>query len=301
MSGQTKTHSSIRDEGFERDLSRRKRLGEAFMWVCLFATLIGIVALLVLLVDVATQAMGWLTPQFLTSYPSRFPERAGILSSFVGSIYMMLLVALFAFPIGVGAAIYLEEYNDRGWLSTFIEVNIANLAGVPSIVYGLLGLVVFVRFLGLGRSLLAGALTMTLLILPIIIIASREAIRAVPLSIRQAAYGLGATRWQVIQSHVLPLAFPGILTGTILALSRAIGETAPLITIGALTFIAFLPDSLLAPFSVMPIQIFNWTSRPQADFQHVAAAGIVLLLIVLLTMNSIAIWLRYRWQKKVTW
>lgn len=295
------TSSSIHDEAFKQALTARQRWGNQMRWVALAATLVGLIALVVLIVDVLTDSWGWLTPTFLTSFPSRFPRNAGMLSAIVGSIYMMILVAVVAFPIGLGAAIYLEEYSDKGRLSQLIELNINNLAGVPSIVYGLLGLAVFVRFFGLGRSLLAGALTMSLLILPIIIVASREAIRAVPLSIRQAAFGLGASRWQVVRDHVLPLAFPGIMTGTILGLSRAIGETAPLITIGALTFIAFLPTSIFDPFTVMPIQIFNWTSRPQADFQHIAAAGIVVLLVILLTMNSIAIILRNNARKKVNW
>jgi phosphate transport system permease protein len=286
---------------FHANVQARRRWGGIFSALALCATLAGIVALVVLLVQVYLQSLGWLDWQFITSFPSRFAEKAGILSSLVGSVYMVLLVALFSFPVGVAAAIYLEEYATRNWLTDLIQTNIANLAGVPSIVYGLLGLGIFVRTLGMGRSLLAGSLTMSLLVLPTIIIASREAIRAVPPSLRQAALAVGSTQWQAIWHHVLPQAFPGILTGTILALSRAIGETAPLITIGALTYIAFLPKNVLDQFTVLPIQVFNWTSRPQEDFRHIAAAGIVVLLIVLLSANTVAIVLRNRFQKRVNW
>ncbi len=286
---------------FRRQLASRKRWGRAFAALCLLATVAGLVVLTVLLTDVFQKSQGWLDTQFLSSFPSRRPEKAGILSALAGSIWLVILTALFSFPVGVAAAIYLEEYAPRNWLTSLIQTNIANLAGVPSIVYGLLGLGVFVRSLGLGRSLLAGALTMSLLILPTIIIASREAIRAVPPSLRHAAFALGSTRWQTVWHHVLPVAFSGILTGTVLALSRAIGETAPLITIGALTYIAFLPDNALSPFTVLPIQIFNWTSRPQQEFRSLAAAGIVVLLIVLLSANATALFLRDRFQKRVNW
>jgi len=290
-----------RNDLFRTNVRARRRWGGIFSALALIATLIGIVALAVLLAQVYAQSLGWLDWQFITSFPSRFPEKAGILSSLVGSVYMVLLVALFSFPVGVAAAIYLEEYATRNWLTDLIQTNIANLAGVPSIVYGLLGLGIFVRTLGMGRSLLAGSLTMSLLVLPTIIIASREAIRAVPPSLRQAALAVGSTQWQAIWHHVLPQAFPGILTGTILALSRAIGETAPLITIGALTYIAFLPKNVMDQFTVLPIQVFNWTSRPQEDFRHIAAAGIVVLLVVLLSANTLAILLRNRFQKRVNW
>ena len=260
--------------------------------------MVGLVVLAVLIVDVLAKSRGWLDWQFLTSFPSRRPEKAGILSALAGSIWLVGITAIISFPVGVAAAIYLEEYAPQNWVTSLIQTNLANLAGVPSIVYGLLGLAVFVRALGLGRSLLAGALTMGLLILPTIIIAAREAIRAVPPSLRHASLALGGTRWQTVRGVVLPLAFPGILTGTILALSRAIGETAPLITIGALTYIAFLPDGPMSPFTVLPIQIFNWTSRPQEEFRHLAAAGIVVLLIVLLSANAVAILLRDRLQKR---
>lgn len=269
-----------------------------FQAVALASMVFTIGVLITLVVDVCMDGLMRLNWQFLTSFPSRKPELAGILSALVGSACLIILTALFAFPLGVGAAIYLEEYAPKNWLSQIIEINIANLAGVPSIIYGLLGLEVFVRAMRMERSLLAGGATMALLVLPIIIISSREAIRAVPLSIREAAYALGATRWATIRHQVLPMALPGILTGTILALSRAIGEAAPLITIGALTYIAFLPDSPLSPFTALPIQIFNWVSRPQKGFFTDAAAGIIVLLIVLLLMNAVAIWLRNRYQKK---
>ena len=286
------------DLEFRQRLARRKRVGRFFAAVAFAATLVGLIVLAVLLLDVLTKSRGWLNWQFLTSFPSRFPQKAGILSAFVGSLWLVGLTAIIAFPIGVAAAIYLEEYAPQNWITNLIQINISNLAGVPSIVYGLLGLGIFVRGLMLGRSLLAGALTMSLLILPTIIIASREAIRAVPVSLRHASLALGGTRWQTVWYTVLPMSFPGILTGTILALSRAVGETAPLITIGALTYIAFLPENIFSQFTVLPIQIFNWTSRPQAEFRLLAAAGIVVLLAVLLTANAIAIILRDRLQKR---
>jgi phosphate transport system permease protein len=264
------------------------------------ATLVIVLATLAaLLLDAFVDGAGRLSWQFLTSFPSRKPEEAGILAALVGTTYLMILTAVFALPIGIGSAIYLEEYAKHGWFSRVVEINIANLAGVPSIIYGLLGLELFVRAMGFDRSLLAGGLTMALLVLPIIIIAGRESLRAVPPSIREASYALGASRWQTIRYQVLPLAFPGILTGLILALSRAIGEAAPLITIGALTYIAFLPDGLLAPFTALPIQIFNWVSRPQKGFFAAAAAGIIVLLVVLLLMNSLAVYLRQRYQRRL--
>ncbi len=276
---------------------RRRLKGDVFLWVCFVATLVGVVLLAVLLIDILRQGLGRLSADFLTSYPSRFPERAGIKSALWGTIWTVSFTGLLSFPLGVGAAIYLEEYAPRTWLTRVIETNIANLAGVPSIVYGVLGLAVFVRGMALGRSVLAGAATLALLILPIVIISAQEAIRAVPPSIRDAGLGIGATKWQTLRLLVLPIAFPGILTGMILALSRAIGETAPLIMIGALTFVAFTPDTPLDPFTVLPIQIFNWVSRPQAGFHELAAAAIIVLLIALLSMNALAIVLRNRLQK----
>ncbi len=283
------------------DLIRRRRIGRVFELVCLVTAVGGVAVLAVLLADVIVDGAGWLNRTFFTRPPSRIPTRAGILPALAGTIWLMSLVALISFPLGVAAAVYLEEYAQKGWLQTIIQTNIANLAGVPSIVYGILGLAVFVRWMGGltgGRSVLSGALTISLLILPVLIIAAQEAIRAVPNSIRDASYGLGATKWQTVRHHVLPNALPGILTGTILALSRAIGETAPLIMIGALTFIAFTPDGPRDAFTVLPIQIFNWASRPQDDFRHLAAAAIIVLLVLLLSMNALAIWLRNRYQKE---
>jgi phosphate transport system permease protein len=283
-----------------------KWLDETFRAFAFFSTLIGILVLCLLLADVLKDGLPRLSWKFITSFPSRRAEEAGILPALVGSAMLLVLTALFAFPVGVAAGIYLEEYAPDNPFTRFIELNIANLAGVPSIIYGLLGLEIFVRAMrGItgGRSILSGALTMALLVLPVIIVSSREAIRAVPKSIREAGYALGATKWQVVRDQVLPVAMPGILTGTILALSRAIGESAPLITIGALTFIAFLPPlslkALQSPFTVLPIQIFNWVSRPQEAFQANAAAAIIVLLLLLLSMNAAAIYLRNRFQQRL--
>ncbi len=286
-------------EHFSPRLAARRRNGTIFKWLCFGATIFAIVMLVILLVDVTSDGLRWLSIDFLTRYPSRIPARAGIKSAILGTLWMMGLTASISFPLGVGAAIYLEEYAPANWFSRLLQTNIANLAGVPSIVYGILGLTVFVRFFGFQRSVLAGAATLSLLVLPVVIIASQEAIRAVPRSLREGAYGLGATRWQMIRHQVLPVAMPGILTGTILSLSRAIGETAPLIMIGALTFIAFPPTSPMSPFTVLPIQIFNWASRPQADFHDLAAAAIVVLLVILLAMNATAILLRNRLRKQL--
>ena len=281
----------------QRRLARRKRIGKLFAVCSAASTLLGLAFLAVLLFDIFRDGLPWLDWQFLTSFPSRFPEESGILSALVGSLYVIILTALFALPLGVGAAVYLEEYAPKSPLTSLLNINIANLAGTPSIVYGLLGLGLFVNGLRLGKSVLAGALTLTLLVLPLTIMAAREAIRAVPDSIRQAAYALGATRWQVIRHHVLPYALPGILTGLILAISRAIGETAPLIMLGALQYVPFLPRNLLDYFTVLPIQIFNWVSRPQREFHEIAAAGIIVLLIVLLMLNATAILLRNKYQR----
>lgn len=277
---------------------RRKLAEKAFVGLCIAAVVLPLIILMVLVTDVAIDSIGRLNWDFLSSYPSRKAEQAGILPGLVGSIYLIALTAAIALPIGVGAAVYLEEYSRRGWLASLIEINIANLAGVPSIIYGLLGLELFVRTIGLGRSLLAGACTMALLILPIVIMASREALRTVPLSIREGAYALGATRWQIVRQVVLPMAFPGILTGAILSVSRAIGEAAPLLVVGALAYIAFLPDGVASPFTVLPIQIFNWVSRPQREFLDNAAAGIVVLLLTMVALNGLAIYLRNRLQKR---
>lgn len=282
---------------FNERIQARRRAGLALSIVLFLATLFGLVVLLTLLVDVAVSGARWLDADFLTSYPSRFPERAGIKSAIVGSLWMIGLTAAMAVPIGVASAVYLEEYAPRHWFFRLVQVNIANLAGVPSVLYGILGLALFVRTFALGRSLLAGAMTMALLTLPVVIIGTQEALRAVPGGLRESAYALGATRWQVVWSHLLPVAAPGILTAVILSLSRAIGEAAPLLIIGALSFVAFTPTSVMDGFTVLPIQIFNWTARPQADFQGLAAAAIVVLMVLLLAMNLSAILLRNYFEK----
>jgi len=277
-------------------VSRNERL---FSLLGLFVCFLALVLLSTLIIDILVDGLGRLKPEFLTNFPSRRAEKAGVASALVGSIYLLLLTAVFSLPFGIGAALYLEEYSERNWWSRFVEVNIANLAGVPSIIYGILGLQVFVRVLKLDRSLLAGALTLSLLILPVIIIASREAIRRVPPLLREAAFALGASRWEVVRDHVLPNALPGMMTGCILAFSRAIGETAPLITIGALTYVAFLPDSLFSPFTALPIQSYNWLSRPQTAFHENAAAAILVLLTILLAMNLIAVFIRAKFERRL--
>jgi len=269
-----------------------------FQAVLLFALLVGLLTLLVLLVDVFRDGAGRLSGDFLSSLDSRFAARAGIKPALIGTLWLMGLVAAISFPIGVGAAVYLEEFAPKNKFTSFIEVNIANLAGVPSIVYGLLGLAAFVRFMHMGRTILAGALTLVLLILPVIIVSARESLRAVPDSIRHGAVAVGATTIQAVWHHTLPSAIPGIMTGMILGLSRAIGETAPLITMGALTYVNFVPAGPLDRFTAMPIQIFNWTSRPQSAFQEVAAAGILMLLGVLLVMNALAVFLRNKYERR---
>ncbi|OGQ35239.1 MAG: phosphate ABC transporter, permease protein PstA [Deltaproteobacteria bacterium RIFCSPHIGHO2_12_FULL_43_9] len=279
---------------------RSGRLLESILKVVsLLAVIIPLLILTFFLITVFLDGESRLVPQFLTSYPSYKPEDAGILPALVGSIYLIILTSVIAVPIGVGSAIYLEEYGNGGWLDNLIEINISNLAGVPSILYGLLGLELFVRALSMGRSLLAGAFTMALLVLPIVITASREALRAVPSSLREASYALGASRWETIWQVVLPMSASGILTGVILSVCRAMGETAPLIFLGALTYLAFLPDSPMSPFTALPIQIFNWISRPQAGFAENAAAGIVVLMVVLLLLNGIAIYFRNKMQKRI--
>ncbi|MEX0837488.1 MAG: phosphate ABC transporter permease PstA [Gemmatimonadota bacterium] len=278
---------------------RRRRAGVLFKWLCGSATMVGVVALAVLLVDVAVDGLPRIEPGFFTAFASRLPEQAGIKAALAGSLWILALTALISFPVSVAAAIYLEEYAARNWVTRIIQTNIANLAGIPSIVYGILGLALFVRALGLDRSVISGALTLSLLVMPVIIIAAQEAIRAVPSTLREAAYGLGATRWQVVSTQVLPMAMPGILTGTILALSRAVGETAPLIMVGAVGFIAFTPSGPTDRFTVLPLQIYSWISRPQVEFHALAAAGIVVLLGVLLTLNAVAIVLRNRYQTRI--
>ena len=263
----------------------------------ILAMLLGLSTLGALIYDVLSDGAGRLSWQFLTSYPSRRAEDAGVLAALAGTLYVITLTAAIAIPVGVAAAVYLEEYGTRGRLARIIEINIANLAGVPSIIYGLLGLGLFVRMMNMGPSVIAGACTLALLALPVVILSTREALRAVPKSLREGSYALGATKWQTVWHQVIPAAFPSILTGLILALSRTIGETAPLITLGALTYVPFVPDSIWSPFTVLPIQIFNWVSRPQVEFAENAAAGIIVLLLVLLLMNATAIALRDRLQR----
>lgn len=323
---------------FKDDLDKRQRRARIWQTILLACTLLGILVLTVMIVEIVVDGAGWLRPTLFNNNHSRFPEKAGMNSAIFGSIYNVLLTALFCFPLGVAAAIYLEEYAPKSRLTNFINININNLAGVPSIVYGMLGLTVFGRMFGLfapesplvnflnlpieagnvgglrfnlfgipgliihlpfGRSLVAGAMTMSLLILPTVIISSREAIRAVPTSIREAAYGLGATRWQMIRTQVLPVSFPGILTGIILAMGRALGETAPLIIMGAFMYVPFLPRNVWDKFTTMPIQIYNWITLPQPEYNiHLAAAGIIVLLLVLLGMSALAIFLRNKLQVK---
>jgi phosphate transport system permease protein len=298
----------------EKNSARRKRNDAIFAVVGLLATFVGMITLTALIVDLAIDGLGRLNYNFFTAFPSRFAGRAGILSAWVGTTMVMLVTAVTAVPLGVAAGVYLEEYAPKNWLTAIIEINIANLAGVPSIIYGLMALGLFVYQLGLGQSILTAGLTLALLILPIVIVATRESIRAIPNSIREAAYALGATKWRTMRDHVIPYSTGGILTGVIIALSRAIGETAPLITIGALTFIAFLPDSpitsqfpfisfewLMSPFTVMPIQMFNWVSRPQQEFHLNAAAAGLILMVMTLIMNGIAIYFRFRFRKRIKW
>jgi phosphate transport system permease protein len=317
---------------------RSRPVGKIFEWACAFSTWFGLGALVVLLLCVLWQGAGWINWNFLTHYDSRHPEQAGVLAGIWGSVWLIVLVAI---PIGVGGAIFLEEYARKGWLRTLIEINLSNLAGVPSIVYGILGMAVFVKMFGLfqnhpivleiwffggtlaiplpfGRTVLSGALTLALLILPIVIVATREALRAVPLSIRQASYALGATHWQTIRHLVLPSAIPGISTGVILAVSRAMGETAPLLMVGAAAFVASSPGGIASPadvfrnpkglleapfdsFTALPIQIFNWVSMPEAEYKHLAAAAIIVLLLILQVLNITASMIRSRAQRHARW
>ena len=281
-----------------RTVAWRRFADVAFQVIALVVLLVALGALGALIWDIVSDGAGRLSWDFVTGFPSRRASQAGIWPALVGSVFIILVTALLAVPVGVAAAIYLEEYGGRSFGARLIELNITNLAAVPSIIYGLLGLGLFVRMLGMGRSVLAGASTLALLVLPVVILSTREALRAVPGSLREGSYALGATKWQTIWYQVLPVATPGILTGLILALSRAIGETAPLIIAGAVTFATFAPDSIWSPFTVLPIQIFNWVSRPQVEFHANAAAGILVLVLLLLSMNAIAIWLRDRYTKK---
>ncbi|MDP2793770.1 MAG: phosphate ABC transporter permease PstA [Sulfurisoma sp.] len=295
-------------------IARAKRWDAFFGVLGILALMVGVLTFLALFVDMAIQGMGRLDADFFTHFPSRRAENAGILSAWVGTVLVMIVTASAAVPLGIAAGVYLEEYAPKNWVTDIIEINITNLAGVPSIVYGLLALGLFVYEFGFGQSILSAGLTLALLILPVVIVATREAIRSIPQEIREASYACGATTWQTVSDHILPYSSAGILTGVIIGMARAIGETAPIITIGALTFIAFLPslpytgeppaglfDWLFAPFTVMPIQMFNWTSRPEAAFQvNAAAAGFVLVLMTL-AMNGTAIWLRYRLRKNIKW
>ena len=291
----------ITEVAFHAQMRKRKIRGYVFYALCVTAVALGLLMLAALLYNVLSEGFSRLSWDFITNFPSRFPERAGIHAAILGSIYVVSIAGVVAFSLGVGAAIYLEEYAKKGTFASFIQLNIANLAGVPSIVYGILGLEIFVRIMELGKSVIAGGLTLALLVLPIVIIASQEAIRAVPPSLKEGGFALGATKWQVVRRLVLPYAFPGILTGAILAVSRAVGETAPLIVMGALTFVPFAPDGPMSRFTVLPIQIFNWVSRPQEGFHVAAAAGIIVLLVVLLTMNAFAVFLRHKFQKGTQW
>ena len=295
-------------------ITKHKRWDLIFATIGVLALMVGVLTFASLFAGMAIDGVHRLSLDFFTNFPSRHPEKAGILSAWVGTTLVMIVTAVTAVPLGVAGAVYLEEYAPKNWVTDIIEINVTNLAGVPSIVYGLLALGLFVYQFGFGQSILSAGLTLALLILPVVIVATREAIRSIPAVIREGAYALGATKWQTTADHILPYSLPGILTGVIIGMARAIGETAPIITIGALTFIAFLPpapfsgdpaaglfDWLFAPFTVMPIQMFNWTSRPEAAFhQNAAAAGLVLV-VMTLSMNALAIYIRYRLRKKIKW
>ena len=295
-------------------IAKRKRQDLMFNILGIVCTLIGIVTLGALLVDLLKDGLPRLNLEFLTSFPSRFAEKAGILSSWVETLLIMIVTAFTAVPLGIAAGVYLEEYAKKNWLTNLIEINIANLAGVPSIIYGLMALGLLVYKFRLGQSILTGGITLAFLILPIIIVATREALRTIPQGIREGAYALGSTKWQVVRHHLLPYSVGGTMTGVIIALSRAIGETAPLITIGALTFIAFLPpppiqsqppfvsfEWLWSPFAVLPIQMFNWVSRPDQAFVVNAAGAGLILIVLTLSLNAIAIVIRYRVRKRIKW
>jgi len=293
--GYMQTHNK---QKFDRRIDNRKTTGVVLNVILIITLVIALTGLIALLAEVLIKGLPWVSKNLIVNYPSRHPEQAGLLSALMGTVWVMACTATISIPIGIGAAVYLEEYAPKNWFTKLIEVNISNLAGVPSIVYGLLGLALFVQILALGRSVLAGALTMSLLILPIIILTSREAIKSIPTTYREAAFALGATRWEVVSNVILPSAFPGILTGTILAMSRAIGESAPMIAISALVYLTFVPSGPMDRFTVLPIQIFNWVSRPQEGFRGIAAGGIVILLAVLFIMNAVAVYLRIKYQRR---
>jgi phosphate transport system permease protein len=295
-------------------ITRHKRWDMLFGLLGLLALMIGVLTFTALFADMAMKGAARIDYDFMTNFPSRRAGSAGILSAWVGTILVMLVTALSAVPLGVAAGVYLEEYAPKNWVTDIIEINVTNLAGVPSIVYGLLALGLFVYKFGFGQSILSAGLTLGLLILPVVIVATRESIRAIPQMVREGAYACGSTTWQMVRDHIIPYSSAGILTGIIIGMARAIGETAPIITIGALTFIAFLPpapvnevfpflhfDWLMAPFTVMPIQMFNWTSRPEAAFQVNAAAAGFILVLMTLAMNGVAIWLRYRLRRNIKW
>ena len=281
------------------NFQKNKLIDLSFKILGMLFTFLGILILAILIYNIVKVGYTRINWTFLTSLPSRKPENAGIYTAIIGTLDLMLLTVLFAIPVGVGAGIYLEEYSKKSKLSSLLEINISNLAGVPSIIYGLLGLGIFVRFFNFGGSILSGSLTLSLLILPIIIVATREAIKAVPHSLKEASFALGASKWQTIKDVVLPSSFGGILTGIILSLSRAIGETAPLIVVGAMAYVPFVPQSIFDTFSVLPMQIFNWTTRPQQGFAIAASGAIIVLLLITFIMNGIAVYFRNRWQKKL--
>ncbi|MCK1999007.1 phosphate ABC transporter permease PstA [Psychrobacillus psychrodurans] len=288
----------VNHEAVVKKMNKRLIVNRIFKTIFFAATLFALLVLGVLFYRIISQGVGYLTPEFFQNFGSRMPEKAGIKAALIGSIWLMCVVAPVSIILGVGTAIYLEEYATKNKLNDFIRMNISNLAGVPSVVFGLLGLTIFVRALALGNSILAAGFTMSLLILPVIIVGAQEAIRAVPQDVREASYGMGATKWQTIINIVLPSAIPGILTGAILALSRAVGETAPLVVIGIPVIVHFLPDNLLSQFTALPMQIYDWAKRPQEAFQYVSSAGILVLMIFLLIMNSIAIFIRNKFQKR---
>jgi phosphate transport system permease protein len=288
----------LNNEQITNGIGKRLLTNKFTKLILFIATLFSLVVLAVLMYRIMNQGLPKLNLDFLTKFASRRPANAGISGALVGSIWLMIVVVPFSMVIGVGTAIYLEEYAKKNWFTSFIQVNIQNLAGVPSIVFGLLGLTIFVRAMDLDRSILAAGLTMSLLVMPVIVVSAQEALKAVPRQLGEASYGLGATKWQTIKNIILPAAIPGILTGSILAISRAIGETAPLIVVGALAFVNFYPSSIMDSFTVIPIQIYNWTTRPQIEFQEVAAAGIIVLLVFLIIMNSIAIIIRNKFNKR---
>lgn len=283
----------------ENNIKKRKRVNSIIKGLLFACTAFGIVMLIILMGSVLKDGLKFLSLDFLTSSASRIASKAGVFPAIVGSLAVIALTAIIVFPVGIGAAIYIEEYMKVGKLKDIIELNIANLAGVPAIVYGIVSLAVFVQFMQLGRGVLTGALTLAILILPTIVITSKEALRNVPDSLREGSYALGVTKWQSITGVILPFAMPGILTGTILAISRALGESSPLIMVGAASYVTFLPEGLFSSYTTLPLQIYNWTSRPQADFQNLAASGILVLLVVLLGMNAVAIILRNKYEKKI--